>query len=321
MNDQESQLRIAQEHSSQLQKIDQQLSKISGQQQNMQVLQKLADEFSKSLCALDDHQTQLAGIETKLKELKTAQEALTDKGDEYLKKLEERCSQLEKLKSRIDWKTWRYDNGLRVTALIVIGLLLVFSILLLCSKFPVWKTSSDAKVSTREVVGSLSSSKSSTPLISFATPEIRDEVMLCTFQENDPPDASPPPENKDAVRSENLESPIVSSANDTQSAVPNEQTSGPIREDRVDRGSEQKATESGNELFQGFDMSIELKARRLAPDTLNENPTPLEHTPIKVYPSMSPDKAKVWSFAILALSIAILFGFAAFAAAKIARDE
>jgi len=321
MNDQESQLRVAQEHSSQLQKIDQQLSKISGQQQNMQALQKLADELSKSLGALDNHQTQLAGIETKLKELKTAQETLTNNGDAYLKKLEERCNQLENLKNRIDCKTWRYDNGLRLTALILIGLLLVFSILLLCSKLPVWNTSSDAEVSTGHNVNTVSNYRNSTSLINSASPPIRDDVLLCAFQEDDPPGASPSPENEDAVLSENRESPIAGPANDAQSAVSEEGTSGPIREDRVDRGREQVETESGNEPFQGFDMAIELKARRLAPDTANGNPASLAHAPIKDHASMTPDEAKVWSFAILALFIAILFGFVAFAAAKIVRDE
>ena len=277
MNDQELQLQRAKELSSQLEKIDQQLSKISGKQQS-----------------------------------------LTDKGDEYLKKLEGRCSQLENLrtqlenlKDRIDWTAWRYDNRLRVTALIVIGLLLVFSIVLLCFKLPVWKPSSDAKVSSKAVVGSVSSLKRSTPLISFASPEICNDVMLCDFQENNPPDASPPAENQDTARSEKA----AESANDTQSAFPQEQISDPIREDRVDHGRERRATESGNELSQRFDLAIELKESRLAPDTENENPAPFERTP------MNDHEAKVWSFAILALTVAILFGFAAFATAKIVRDE
>jgi hypothetical protein len=135
--------------------------------------------------------------------------------------------------------------------------------------------------------------------------------MLCTFQENNPPDASPPAENQDTAR---LEKP-AESVNDTQSAFPQEQTNDPIREDRVDPGRERRASESGNELSQRFDLAVELKASRLAPDLENQNPAPLERT------SMNDYEAKVWSFAILALTVAILFGFAAFATAKIVRDD
>jgi hypothetical protein len=318
MSDQESQLRIVKELASQLARIEEQNSKIREQQLN---LYDLADKLAKKLGALGDHQVQLDEIENKLKELKIVQETLTRNGGDYLSSLKERCRNLDILKNRIDRKTWLYDKALRLIAITLIGLLLTASILMIWCKFPIWDLSSNEAQSTKRTASTVSSFANSTSPVSSASSQISDNVLLCAYQNDDPPGTSPSPKTEDAAIPKSGESPNGSNPMESQSALTAGHTDGSIQEKSDKHESVKAVFESVNEPIQGFDFSIEVKARRHAPGTSKEIPAPIEQSIVKGREFLSPDEAKIWSFAILALTVVILFGFAAFATARIIRNE